>query len=106
MAAQPGQRISQWTPLMECMAPSPGIAMCHIGCCQLNPQRAPSMEEIAMVGFDLAKNVLQIHAVDADAAAICTAVVQPAMRVVPIKSERQQAALMSCLLYTSPSPRD
>jgi len=24
-------------PLMEWMAPAPGIAMCHIGCCQLNP---------------------------------------------------------------------
>ncbi|WP_169310777.1 hypothetical protein [Cereibacter changlensis] len=24
-------------PLMEWMAPAPGIAMCHIGCCQPNP---------------------------------------------------------------------
>ena len=24
-------------PLMEWMAPAPGIAMCHIGCCHTNP---------------------------------------------------------------------
>ncbi|RWR25159.1 IS110 family transposase [Sinirhodobacter populi] len=24
-------------PLMEWMAPAPGIAMCHIGCCHMNP---------------------------------------------------------------------
>ncbi len=33
--------IHQWieplTPLMEWMAPAPGIAMCHIGCCHTNP---------------------------------------------------------------------
>ena len=26
-----------WPPLMEWMAPAPGIAMCHIGCCHTNP---------------------------------------------------------------------
>jgi len=25
------------TPLMEWMAPAPGIAMCHIGCCHSDP---------------------------------------------------------------------
>ena len=25
------------TPLMEWMAPAPGIAMCHIGCCHTDP---------------------------------------------------------------------
>jgi hypothetical protein len=24
-------------PLMEWMAPAPGIAMCHIGCCHTDP---------------------------------------------------------------------
>jgi transposase len=156
-------RIEVIAPLVEWMAPAPGIAMCHIGCCYTDPRREPSMKEIATVGLDLAKNVFRVYAVctagavivrrqlwrsqlllffsrlhpcligmeacagayywgrelakfghevrlippsyvkpfvkrgktdAADTEAICTAVTQPTMRFVPIKTEVQQAVLM------------
>jgi transposase-like protein len=52
-------------PLMEWMAPSSGIAICQIGCCEQGPQRVLSTEEIPTIGVDLAKSVFQLHGVDA-----------------------------------------
>jgi IS5 family transposase len=31
--------LERHAPLMEWMAPAPGIAMCHIGCCKQSPMR-------------------------------------------------------------------
>jgi len=49
-------------PLMGWMAPAPGIAMCHGGCCRTVHRREPSMDKPATIGLDLAKSVFQSEA--------------------------------------------
>lgn len=68
-------------PLMEGMAPAPGIAMCHIGGCQQNPRRGPSLKEITTIGLDLAKNLFPVHAVDATGAVVIRRQVRRAQRL-------------------------
>ena len=52
--------------------------------------------QITTIGLDIAKNVFQVHGIDAaDAEAICEAVRRPTMRFVQVKSAEQQGRLMS-----------
>ena len=51
---------------MGWMAPAPGIAMCHGGCCRSIHRREPAIT----IGLDLAKSVFQVHGVSADGTAV------------------------------------
>ena len=56
------------------------------------------MSKITRVGADLAKRVIQVHAVANDAAAICEAASRPQMHFVPAKTIEQQSMLsIHCL---------
>lgn len=55
---------------MGWMAPAPGIAMRHVGCCEHHQQREPSIGNITTLGIDLAKSVFQLHGVDAEGRAV------------------------------------
>lgn len=50
---------------MVWMAPAPGVTLRHDGV-SLSQLEEPSMFEVSTVGVDLAKNVIQVHCVDAD----------------------------------------
>ncbi len=55
-----------FSPLRGWMAPAPGVAMRHYGVVICPQAKEPSMGEITTIGFDLAKSVLQVHAVGVD----------------------------------------
>lgn len=53
------------TPMMEWMAPAPGVAMRQSGDVERSLSKEPPMGEITTIGVDLAKSVFQLHGVTA-----------------------------------------
>src|SRR6266481_8511774 len=62
-------RATRWLAMMGWTAPRTA-SMCQTGDVDSTRRREPSMGEISMIGLDLAKNVFQVHGVDASGAVV------------------------------------
>src|ERR1700752_4654667 len=74
----PGTQAAKWIPgsLVALVPRNDGVdgprtaSMCQNEVDEDLKQRGPSMNEISMIGLDLAKNVFQIHGVDVSGAVV------------------------------------